>query len=66
MSDKTISSLKRTVGLHKWIIENNFPKGFQILCHNCNYAKRNKKKQEQMPTSKVISLFMIKFYVLYG
>ena len=33
------SSLKRTVGLHKWIIENNFPKGFQILCHNCNVAK---------------------------
>ena len=41
------SSLKRTVGLHKWIIENNFPKGFQVLCHNCNYAKgivRNKNK----------------------
>jgi hypothetical protein len=22
-----------------WIIKNNFPKGFQILCHNCNLAK---------------------------
>ena len=22
-----------------WIIKNNFPKGFQILCHNCNQAK---------------------------
>ena len=22
-----------------WIIKNNFPKGFQILCHNCNVAK---------------------------
>jgi len=30
-----------------WIIKNNFPDGFQILCHNCNYAKgivRNKNK----------------------
>ena len=25
--------------LMKWIIVNNFPKGFQILCHNCNFAK---------------------------
>ena len=41
------SSLKRGQVLHKWVIENNFPKGFQILCHNCNYAKgivRNKNK----------------------
>lgn len=22
-----------------WIRKNNFPKGFQVLCHNCNYAK---------------------------
>ena len=25
--------------LRRWIIENNYPKGFQILCHNCNTAK---------------------------
>jgi len=25
--------------LIRWILENNFPKGFQILCHNCNNAK---------------------------
>jgi hypothetical protein len=25
--------------LMKWIIKNNFPEGFQILCHNCNMAK---------------------------
>ena len=28
-------------GLTGWIIKNNFPKGFQILCHNCNFAKRH-------------------------
>lgn len=22
-----------------WIIQNNFPPGFQVLCHNCNMAK---------------------------
>ena len=22
-----------------WLKNNNFPKGFQILCHNCNFAK---------------------------
>jgi hypothetical protein len=25
--------------LMRWIIKHNFPKGFQILCHNCNTAK---------------------------
>jgi hypothetical protein len=25
--------------LFLWIIKNNFPEGFQILCHNCNTAK---------------------------
>lgn len=24
---------------YKWIIDNNFPKDLQILCHNCNLAK---------------------------
>ena len=23
----------------RWLIQNNFPKGFQVLCHNCNLAK---------------------------
>ena len=46
------SSLKRTVGLHKWIIENNFPKGFQILCHNCNYAKGIRRNKNKCPHEK--------------
>lgn len=25
--------------LYFWLIKNNFPEGFQILCHNCNLAK---------------------------
>lgn len=26
-------------GIYIWLIKNNFPDGFQILCHNCNLAK---------------------------
>jgi len=33
------TSLLQNQALIKWIIEKNFPKGFQILCHNCNAAK---------------------------
>lgn len=23
-----------------WLVQNRFPSGFQLLCHNCNHAKR--------------------------
>lgn len=26
-------------GFFKWLVNNNFPEGFQILCHNCNMGK---------------------------
>lgn len=32
------------LGFFKWIIQNNFPKDLQILCRNCNCAKRNSKQ----------------------
>ena len=25
--------------MYVWIIKNNFPEGFQVLCHNCNMAR---------------------------
>jgi hypothetical protein len=25
--------------IHRWIISNNFPEEFQVLCFNCNYSK---------------------------
>lgn len=25
---------------YEWIIQNNFPDGFQVLCANCNFSKR--------------------------
>lgn len=30
---------KGGVGFFTFLIRNNFPKGFQVLCHNCNMAK---------------------------
>ena len=35
--------------LTDWIIKNNFPEGFQILCVNCNFAKGMKKNNNQCP-----------------
>jgi hypothetical protein len=25
--------------LYSWLVKNNYPKGFQVLCTNCNFAK---------------------------
>jgi len=29
-------------GFFKWLVDNDFPEGFQILCHNCNMKKHLK------------------------
>ena len=29
---------------YRWLKKNNYPKGFQILCYNCNCGKRSSKK----------------------
>ena len=28
-----------TVGYYRWLEINSYPEGFQVLCHNCNFAK---------------------------
>ena len=35
--------------LQKWIVDNNFPDGFQVLCQNCNFAKGMKKNNNKCP-----------------
>ena len=35
--------------LVNWLILNDFPKGFQILCHNCNRAKGMPKNNNECP-----------------
>lgn len=37
------SSKMKSTSLLKWIKKNNFPNTFQILCHNCNFAKGHSK-----------------------
>ncbi len=27
------------IRLYKWLIDNNYPNGYQVLCSNCNFAK---------------------------
>lgn len=31
--------MKNSYRIHRYIIDNNFPKEYQILCHNCNLSK---------------------------
>ena len=50
-----------TRGLYFWLVKNNFPPGFQILCHNCNIAKSrggcpHQIKLEQMVASLEVTL----------
>lgn len=32
---KTLPSMR----IERFLIKNNFPSGYQVLCHNCNFAK---------------------------
>ena len=35
---RTIKNVRGS-SFHHWLIDHNFPKGFQILCYNCNCGK---------------------------
>jgi hypothetical protein len=59
--------IKQGTNLYTWIIKNNFPSGFQILCMNCQWIKRYEKqeiphqrKQEQDNKQPTILLFLSK------
>lgn len=42
----------------RWLIDNSFPPGFQVLCFNCNAAKRNKPNCPVHPTSGSLNQFI--------
>jgi hypothetical protein len=46
------SSQMVTKELFSWIMRNNFPDGFQILCHNCNFAKGYPRNNGKCPHEK--------------
>ncbi len=33
--------------IYQWLVENNFPSNFQILCMNCQFIKRHKENKYQ-------------------
>jgi len=35
---------------YQWLKKNNYPDGFQVLCYNCNFRKRNKQLKSENPT----------------
>lgn len=35
--------------LYRWLIKNNFPSGYQVLCFNCNCAKGLKQNNNKCP-----------------
>ena len=35
VKEQTLGGMK----IYKWLMKNNYPEGFQILCHNCNCTK---------------------------
>jgi hypothetical protein len=37
--DRKITGLGQN--LYRWLKLNNYPDGYQVLCHNCNWAKRD-------------------------
>jgi len=39
MIEKRFRAKLKGDALNLWLVTNNFPKGFQILCWNCNFAK---------------------------
>ena len=43
LTEKGYSSDLDTYQLLRWLRRNDFPDGFQILCHNCNHAKGHSK-----------------------
>lgn len=38
-NDGYLERKSRTINIFDYLIRNNYPEGFQVLCHNCNLAK---------------------------
>ena len=38
---REIGPSKKGYAIYCWLKKNNFPPGFQVLCHNCNMAREH-------------------------
>ena len=56
ISRKNIHHDKSFIGhkLYRWLINNNFPDGFQVLCCNCNFARGRRDGDGICPHQKII------------
>jgi hypothetical protein len=50
---REIAKIRPKTYFYKWLWENNFPDGFQVLCRNCNWGKYIdlRKKRKEMKKS---------------
>jgi hypothetical protein len=53
--NKHIQSLGGGTAFYAWLKRNNFPLGYQTLCHNCNHAKSKPKNEGVCPHLRGIS-----------
>ena len=57
--------------IYSWLIQTNFPEGFQVLCHNCNLAKGFYKqcphqRERERNTMRVAANIDVNVFVLAG
>lgn len=51
---------KGGLSFYKWLVENNFPKEFQTLCMNCNWAKSRLSNKGICPHQRKLKLLLQK------
>ena len=42
---RTIERKHGGTDFYRWLIKNNFPEGFQVLCMNCQFKKKNANRE---------------------
>lgn len=47
--------VKKNTGIEQWLIENNFPNGFQLLCRKHNLMKTNMSMQEFLTECSIVA-----------
>lgn len=44
-SEERIAKIKRGTKFYSWLMKNNYPLGFQTLCMNCQWIKRDERRE---------------------
>lgn len=46
--------------IYKYLLKNNFPEGYQVLCNNCNYLKEYGRNQNKLKSNTIYAITMRK------